>query len=228
MSSHGPAHFGHYKAGCLHPDIALVHYHMAEVPFLREYSPIRHPHGTDLVLFKSAINDFRIKRLCTIVLFDAECNMNNSRIGREAIRMALAQNLIAPEQYSRPHRRAIDHALNRRLMFDNFTFKHRPFGMTSCDLANCYDRVIHNATSLALQRVGIRQEHTIGSMCTALHGMLHVVWTTFGDSKESYEGEDFGGNISYHAWGYSKKLAPRYGPSSAPQSSGPCALIILA
>ena len=39
-SSHGPAHFGHYKAGCLHKDIAMVHYHMAEIPFSGGYSPI--------------------------------------------------------------------------------------------------------------------------------------------------------------------------------------------
>ena len=117
--------------------------------------------------------------------------MNNGRIGREAMNMALDNNLIAPEQYSRPHRRAIDHALNRRLMFDYFTFKKRPFGMTSCDLANCYDRVIHNAISLALQRVGISQAN-IQHMCASLQGMLHVIRTAFGDSKESYGGEDWG------------------------------------
>ena len=129
-SSHGPAHFGHYKAGCLHKDIALAHFHMAEIPFSGGYSPIRHRKGTDLVLLKSE-NDYRIKKLRTIVLFDAECNMNNGRIGREAMKMALSNKLIAPEQYSRPHRRAIDHALNRRLMFDYFSFMKRPHGMTS-------------------------------------------------------------------------------------------------
>ena len=67
-SSHGIAHFGHYKAGCLHDDIARVHYHMAEIPFTRGYSPKRHRQGTDLVLVKSA-NDFRVKKLRTIVLF---------------------------------------------------------------------------------------------------------------------------------------------------------------
>ena len=106
--------------------------------------------------------------------------------------MALANKLIAPEQYSRTHRRAIDHALNRRLMFDYFSFMKRPHGMTSCDLASCYDRIIHSAISLALQRVGISQEN-IKSMCNAIQGMLHAVITAFGDSTETYGGEDWGG-----------------------------------
>ena len=143
-SSHGPAHFGHYKAGCGHDQIAMVHYHMVELPFTGGYSPSRHQQGTDLVLLKTA-NDYRIEKLWTIVLFDAECNMNNGRIGREAMNMALANDLIAPEQYSRPNRRAIDQALNRRLMFDYFAMMKRPFSMTSCDLAGCYDRVVHSA-----------------------------------------------------------------------------------
>ena len=189
-SSHGMAHFGHYKAGCTHEQIAMVHYHMAELPFTGGYSPIRHRKGTDLVLLKSA-NDFRIKKLRTIVLFDAECNMNNGRMGKEAMHLALDNNLIAPEQYSRPNRKAIDHALNRRLMFDYFTMRKRPFSMTSCDLAGCYDRVIHGAISLALQRVGISQDN-IASMCGTLQQMIHVVRTAFGDSTSTIGGEDWG------------------------------------
>ena len=189
-SSHGPAHFGHYKAGCGHDQIAMVHYHMAELPFTGGYSPSRHQRGTDLVLLKTA-NDYRIEKLRTIVLFDAECNMNNGRIGREAMNMALANDLIAPEQYSRPNRRAIDQALNRRLMFDYFAMLKRPFSMTSCDLAGCYDRVVHSAISLALQRVGISKAN-IASMCGTLQNMIHVVRTAFGDSKDSVGGDDWG------------------------------------
>ena len=189
-SSHGLAHFGHYKAGCTHDQIAMVHYHMAELPFTGGYSPIHHRKGTDLVLLKSA-NDFRIKKLRTIVLFDAECNMNNGRMGKEAMQLALDNNLIAPEQYSRPNRKAIDHALNRRLIFDYFAMRKRPFSMTSCDLAGCYNRVIHSAISLTLQRVGISKEN-IASMCGTLQQMIHVVRKAFGDSTSSVGGEDWG------------------------------------
>ena len=163
---------------------------MAEIPFISGYSPLRHRRGTDLVLVKKA-NDFRIEKLRTIVLFDAECNMNNGRIGRAALRKAIDSNQLAPEQYSRPNRRAIDHALNRRLMFDHFTFQRRPFGMTSCDLAGCYDRVAHNAVSLALQRAGIPAA-TVQGMCATLQQMIHIVRTAFGDSTDSYGGDDNG------------------------------------
>ena len=189
-SSHGPAHFGHYKAGCTHTDIAKVHYHMAEIPFISGYSPERHRKGTDVVLVKSK-NDFRIQKLRTIVLFDAECNMNNGRIGRAAMRTAIDNNMIAPEQYSRPNRRAIDHALNRRLTFDYFAYLKKPHGMTSCDLAGCYDRIVHSAMAMALQRVGIAKE-TVTSMCDTLQRMIHVVRTAFGDSDDTYGGEENG------------------------------------
>ena len=126
-SSHRLLHFGHYKAGgCLHSDIAKVHYHMAEIPFTCGYSPRRHRKGTDLVLLKK-VNDYHIEKLRTIVLFNAKCNMNHGRIGREAMRNVIDNNMIAPEQYSCPNRRAIDHALNRHLMFDYLSLSKNVF-----------------------------------------------------------------------------------------------------
>mmetsp|Transcript_7610 Transcript_7610/g.11299 ORF Transcript_7610/g.11299 Transcript_7610/m.11299 type:complete len:146 (-) Transcript_7610:3086-3523(-) len=114
--------------------------------------------------------------------------MNN---GREAMRNAIANNLIAPEQYSRPNRKAIDHALNRQLVFDYFAFLKAPFGMTSCDLAGCYDCIVHGALSLALQRVGVKVE-TVASMCDTLQQMLHLVRTAFGNSADSFGGDEWG------------------------------------
>ena len=61
---------------------------------------------------------------------------------------------IAMEQYSRPGRKSVDHALNRRLVFDLSRYEKSSFAMTSCDLKSCYDRVVHTPALLALLGFG--------------------------------------------------------------------------
>jgi hypothetical protein len=87
-------------------------------------------------------NNFHVDSLRTIVLFDSEANMNYKHIGRKAMQLALDQNQIATEQYSRPRRKAIDHALNRKLIMDHQLYNRQPYAMTSCDLKSCYDRML--------------------------------------------------------------------------------------
>ena len=45
---------------------------------------------------------------------------------------------------------------------------------------------------MALQRAGI-PKHTISAMCESLQRMIHVVRTAYGDSTDSYGGDDKGG-----------------------------------
>jgi len=68
---------------------------------------------------------------------------------------ALCQGCIAPEQYSRPTRSAIDHALNRRLTFDHQFYTRCPFCLGCCDLMGCYDRILHTIAALVLRKVGV-------------------------------------------------------------------------
>ena len=63
-----------------------------------------------------------IAKLRTVVLFDSKANHTNKWIGRFAMQRAINFEEIAPEQYSRPGRSAINHALNRRLTFDHNAF----------------------------------------------------------------------------------------------------------
>jgi hypothetical protein len=82
------------------------------------YSPKRHREGMDVMLLKKE-NSHNVDNLRTIVLFDSEANMNYKHLGRRAMKAAVELNQIAAEQYSRPNRKAIDHAINRRLVMDH-------------------------------------------------------------------------------------------------------------
>jgi Reverse transcriptase (RNA-dependent DNA polymerase). len=184
-SSNGP-HFGHYKASMYHPHIAKLLYKRALLPVVTGYAPRRHRQGIDVMLLKKE-NTYDVDRLRTIVLFDSEANMNYKHLGRRAMNAAIASDQIATEQYSRPNRKAIDHALNRRLVIDHQLYLRQPYAITSCDLKSCYDRINHTAASLTLQRLGIAKSEIL-TMFTSIQYMLHRVRTAFGDSTHTYGG----------------------------------------
>jgi hypothetical protein len=79
-------------------------------------------------------NNYHVDHLRTIVLFDSEANMNYKHLGWRAMYLALKQGHIATEQYSRPQRKAIDHALNRKLVMDHQLYQRQPYAITCCDL----------------------------------------------------------------------------------------------
>jgi hypothetical protein len=162
------------------------------------YSPNRHREGIDVMLLKKEY-DTNVERLRTIVLFDSEANMNYKHLGRRAMKSAITLNQIVPEQYSRPNRNSIDHALNRQLVMDHQLYTRSPYALVSIDLKSCYDRINHTLASLALQRIGIHPTEII-SMFDSIQRMVHKVRTAFGVSQASY-----GGNRVHHRW----KLPPQ-------------------
>ena len=74
-------HFGHWKAGYCHDDIAVIHTALANIPFTSGYSPRRWQFGVNSILTKEPGN-FKINRLRTILLYEADYNFNNKILGR--------------------------------------------------------------------------------------------------------------------------------------------------
>ena len=184
----GDLHFGHYKASAMHDMLSWAHFIMAGIPRATSFVPERWKRGTDVMLLKKE-GYFLLEKLRTIVLFESDFNQENKRLGREAMNLALDKNMISEEQYSRPGRSAQDNATNKRLMFDYQRIKRQGFGMCACDLKSCYDRIVHNAASLALQRVGVRKSD-IASMFGTIQTMVHKVRTAFGDSAVTYQADN--------------------------------------
>lgn len=102
----------------------------------------------------------------TIVLFDSKANMNYKYNGRRSMSAAIKQNQIATEQYIRPNRKAIDHAINRHLVLDHQLYMWQPYAMIGCDLKGCYDQINHSSASLALQHIGVSTYEIISMLNT--------------------------------------------------------------
>ena len=117
-------------------------------------------------------------------------------------------NIIAPEQYgSRKKMNSILCALNKRLMFDILRQTKRPAGICSCDLQSCYDRIVHNFASMAMQRAGAPAA-AITSMFETIQKLKHTVRTCHGDSDQSFGGEIWRDINPLHGVGQGNGAAP--------------------
>ena len=115
--------------------------------------------------------------------------MMNKQVGRRMMQYGETHGVLAPEQYgSRKNRTAIECALNKRLLFDIMRQTKTAAGICSCDLKGCYDKILHNFASIAMQRCGAPRS-AIRSMFTTIQKLKHIVRTAFGDSESSFGGE---------------------------------------
>ena len=146
--------------------------------------------GVNSLLTKERGN-YRIHRLRTILLYEADYNFSNKILGLRMMKHAEDNNVLAPKQYgSRKHKTAIECALNKRLIFDLLRQTKRPAGICSCDLKSCYDRIIHYFASVTMQRAGAPPA-AIESMFSTIQQLKHTVRTCHGDSTRNFGGEDW-------------------------------------
>ena len=125
------------------------------------------------------------------LLIEADFNLNNKYIGRDMLCKAEKALLLANEQYgSRKRKTAILHALNKRLTFDILRQQKKGSAICSSDLKSCYDRIVHSFAALAMRRAGAAESATV-SMFKTLQKLRHKVRTAFGDSDESFGGENW-------------------------------------
>ena len=95
----------------------------------------------------------RVDKLRTIVLFEADFKYMDKYIGREMMKAAEQNGTMADEQYdSRSGRKAIDQAVNKRLLFDILQQRKINGAICSNDAASCYNRIVHLAAAIAMRR----------------------------------------------------------------------------
>jgi hypothetical protein len=135
-------------------------------------------------------NNFHVAKLWAILFFEADFNHNNKRLGRTLMNYAEANNWLAPEQYgSRKQVLAIDHCLNKRLLFDIICqFKH-PAALCVNDMKGCYDRIVHSVASLCMQRLGM-DINPLRSMFYTLQQLEQYIRTAHGMSQISFNASD--------------------------------------
>jgi hypothetical protein len=107
---------------------------MSNFPLRTGYSPRRWQQGIEVMLLKQ-LNNFHVNKLRAILLFEADFNHNNKRLGRALMNHAEMNNWLAPEQYgSRKQVSAIDHCLNKRLSFDIIRQLKHPAALCVCQI----------------------------------------------------------------------------------------------
>ena len=184
-----PCHYGTMKTMKWCQPVAKFHTIMANIPIATGYSPKSWQNDVEAMLQKKD-NVWLADKLRRISLLHPAFNMNNRRIGRLAMKAAEERELLADEQYgSRKNRSAEKHALNKRLMLDVMRISRTPGVLSANDAKSCYDRILHFATYVSLRRVGVPKSAVV-SMIHTLRKMKHKVRTAYGDSHETYGGED--------------------------------------
>eukprot|EP00957_Ditylum_brightwellii_P069333 5263614-Ditylum_brightwellii.AAC.1 len=115
--------------------------------------------------------------------------MHNKRLGKEAMQHAEGCLGIAIELYSSRELILADlQALTTRLLYNCVLLKGTPATSLFIDLVSNYDLVVHNAVSIALQKVAMPKSPILYAF-KMLQYMIHTVRIAHGDSIEKY-GDD--------------------------------------
>jgi hypothetical protein len=174
------------KAHLLHDHNVQVNTIFARLPYQWGFSPERWRTGVDVMLEKKK-GVYNIDKLRAILLYEADFNQNNKKLGRQMLTMAERFDAIAPEQFgSRKFLSAVDQSLNKALIFDLWRMNRSPAALCSNDAKGCYDRIVHNVASLCMQRVRVPREPII-SMFGTIQELQHHVCTAFGDLEKFFK-----------------------------------------
>lgn len=174
-------HFGHMKAAASSEFLSKFESSIAQIPYSTGYSPSLWQKGTIVMIQKKAKVDL-VSKLLTLVLTSADFNHNNKILGRRTLHHAEQHQLLAKEQYgSRKHKRAIEHALHKRLTYDIMRQTRINGALCSNDAMSCYDRILHAVASLAYQRLGVPLP-SIQCMLASIQNMKHNLRTSYGNS----------------------------------------------
>ena len=182
-------HFGHMKSCTKDPFLAEFESSLAHLPYYTGYSPSSWTQGINNMIQKRNKSNL-ITKLRTIVLSDSNFNFNNKLLGKTTLAHAEENNLLAREQYgSRKGKSAIEHVVNKRIMYDLLRQYRKPGALCSNDAIGCFDRMVHSVVMLAYKRLGV-PEPAVHCMLESIRNMKHYIRTGFGLStmKISSEG----------------------------------------
>ena len=115
------------------------------------FSPDHWKHIIDVEILKKA-KVYDINKMRTITLMDAEFNMNNKFVGREATKCTEKASAIAPEQCrTRANQKAARVPLCKCLTMDLVCQRKTAVALCSNDAKSCFDRIALNIASLSFQ-----------------------------------------------------------------------------
>ncbi len=109
-------------------------------------------------MLQKQLGNIQVEKLCIIILFKADFNMNNKWIGRTIMYKAKQLKILAPEQYGSQKEKAANiQSLNKHLFYDTVQFRRQLVALCSNDAKSCYDRIILLIAALTMCRLGAQK-----------------------------------------------------------------------
>ena len=200
----GALSFATLKAGSQDDTIAEFECVITRIPIFKGYTPHRWKKCMDVMITKKA-GLTQVDSLCTIVLFQPDCNYAFKFLGREMMAYTEKTGTLAPEQFgSRKNHRSIDQAVNKVLTNDNLRQAKYLGAICSNNAKSCYDLIVHPSAILAMYREGVPESATL-CMFQTLQEAQHYVCMAYGDSDNFFGGYDI---INMHGIGQGNGSGP--------------------
>ena len=177
--------FAMYKACALDPELCAMDASSRNLAYYTGFAYKRWKSGLNAMLEK-IMGNFWLRKLRTILLLEADGNMNFKKLSRDLMWVAEQAGLMVDGNYGgRKRHRAIEASLDFRLTNDLLRQKRKAAFLASTDAQGCFDRIVHSIAFLCLRRAGMHKA-PITSMIETIQQMTHHVRTAFGDSDASY------------------------------------------
>jgi hypothetical protein len=186
-TSAGPSglHFGQFKANAEIPALADLDASIRNFGYATGFSYSRWKKGTDVQLLKRS-QDFRAEKQRTVVLCEADWNMNNKIMGSDVMRTGERAKIFTGDNNGgRKFMQAVEVGMNQQLTYNSIWGRRGKAILMSNDAKGCYDRIAHVVCKLALQRLGVPKP-AIDSMLETIQEMDHYIRTAFGDATTPY------------------------------------------
>ena len=178
-------HFGMYKAQAKDPEMAAYDASRRSIAYRCGEFFDRWNKGVDVMLLKAS-GDQRAHKLRTILLLEADFNMNNKKLSREGMQIAEDAGCVAPEQAGgRRNHRSNETSLNTTLTLDDSRHRRKAMAIASNDAKGCFDRIVHAVANICMQSLGM-PKYPILSMIQVIQLLEHYIRTAFGESDQTY------------------------------------------
>jgi hypothetical protein len=150
-SPYGGLHFGHYIATSFCTDLSLLHATKLSI-CARNRVTLAWWGMVFTVLLEKILGNVFVHKLWAICLLEADFNWWNKLIfAWRMMQWAVQDGHILQECFSKKHNHCNHMVCTKQFFCDSSQFLHHPAGLGECNFGDCYNRVAHPPTSIALQ-----------------------------------------------------------------------------
>ena len=143
-------HFGMFKAQIHDPDLSMYDGVRCSIPYQHGLYCDHWLKGVDVMLLQATGNTCSDK-LCTILLMEADFNMNNKKLSCNGMQLAESHACIAPEQAGGCNRHTSSESLpNSHLIYNDSRFQRKAMAICSNNAKGCFNRIVHSIAYLCL------------------------------------------------------------------------------